>query len=472
MASIRALISCAAVCTMVFLVCVIAEAAEAPAATKPVARVPLPASELPLKLVRGERIALVGNSTAERMNHFGHLEALLHLRFPELELVVRNFGRPADEVGVRQRSNDYDKLDDPLAVFAPDTFLCFFGYNESFAGPEGVEKFRSDYSQFLKEYAEKYPRGEKGSKPRFVLISPIAFESTGNKFLPDGSKENANLKLYAEGVARVAKDHGIAGIDIFTPTEALFAAEAGAQFTTNGCHVNEAGDREVAAAIVGELFGDGGSLPFGTSQFEALRAAVNDKSWVHEQDYRMLNGWYVYGGRRTWDTETFPREYIKIRNMAAVRDRRIWDMAKGKPVSAKPDDSQTGELFVPKTRFGEPRQDYSEAEELRNLNPDELIKSCTVPEGFEIQLFADETRFPELAKPVQMTFDNRGRLWVSVMPTYPQWKPGDPRPADKLLIFEDTDRDGKADVCKTFYDKLHCPTGFEFFGGGVLVTSQ
>ena len=43
----------------------------------------------------------------------------------------------------------------------------------------------------------------------------------------------------------------------------------------------------------------------------------------------MLNGWYVYGGRRTLDTETFPREIVKIRNMAAVRDAVVWSLAQG-----------------------------------------------------------------------------------------------------------------------------------------------
>ena len=58
------------------------------------------------------------------------------------------------------------------------------------------------------------------------------------------------------------------------------------------------------------------------------------------------------------------------------------------------------------------------------------------------------------------------------MPTYPQWKPGDPRPSDKLLILEDTDGDGRADKCTTFYDKLSGPNGFEFWNGGVLVVDQ
>jgi putative membrane-bound dehydrogenase-like protein len=149
----------------------------------------------------------------------------------------------------------------------------------------------------------------------------------------------------------------------------------------------------------------------------------------------------------------------------------VWDLAQGKS-PAPVDDSVTGELKVPPTRFGVPTQDYSEPEELRYLTPEESIAAMKVPGGFEVKLFASEREFPELAKPNQLNFDNRGRLWVQCMPTYPQWQPGNPRPSDRLLIFEDDDGDGKADRCKTFYDKLHCPTGFEFWNGGVLVVDQ
>src|SRR5207344_3104155 len=106
----------------------------------------------------------------------GHFETLLHSRFPKQKLVVRNFCVPADEVGIHQRSTDYTKLDDPLAAFGPDTFLCFFGYSESFAGPEGIEKFKTDYLKFLDDYANAYPRDDADSKPRFVLVSPAAVE--------------------------------------------------------------------------------------------------------------------------------------------------------------------------------------------------------------------------------------------------------------------------------------------------------
>ncbi len=322
----------------------------------------------------------------------------------------------------------------------------------------------------LTKWRLRYPRAS-GGPPRFVLVSPIAWEPTGNPLWPEAKQRNEYLSRYAKIVAEVAKQRGLAFVDLFTPTEKVFAAQPGMQYTVNGCHINEAGDREVAVELDRRLFGETPTANMDSEAFRKLRAAINDKSWVHFQDYRMLNGWYVYGGRRTWDKETFPREIKKIRAMAAVRDRVVWDIAQGKS-PGPPDDSATGELFVPPTRFGNPQQHYSEPEELKYLSPEECVKTMKVPEGFEVKPFASEREFPELAKPDQINFDNRGRLWVCCMPTYPQWKPGNPRPNDRLLILEDKDHDGHADKCTVFYDKLHCPTGFEFWNGGVIVVDQ
>jgi putative heme-binding domain-containing protein len=86
----------------------------------------------------------------------------------------------------------------------------------------------------------------------------------------------------------------------------------------------------------------------------------------------------------------------------------------------------------------------------------------------KVNLFASEKDFPELAKPVQMAFDPKGRLWVAVWPTYPHWKPKEEM-NDKILILEDTKGTGRADKCTVFADHLHCPTGFEFYNGGVIV---
>ncbi|MFM9059247.1 MAG: GDSL-type esterase/lipase family protein, partial [Planctomycetaceae bacterium] len=438
------------------------------------ARPSLPPSRLPLELIDGERIALVGNSTAERMNLFGHFEARLHERFPGKRLVVRNFARPADEVAVRERPWNYTSLDDPVAAFGADTYLLFFGFNESFAGPAGVEAFKTNYGTLLDDFATRYPRDDTQAPPRFVIVSPIAVEPSGDPLLPDAAAQNSNLALYRDAAREVAAARGIACVDLFDATMAEFASQPGLQFTINGCHVNAAGDRFVAGALDRALFGPPPAKRLDAAAFAKLTEAVNEKSWVHMQDHRMVNGWYVYGGRRTWDTETYPREVLKVRRMAAVRDARVWNIAAGRPVPDVPDDSQTGELVVPPTRFGAPKQAYSENAEGGPVikDPEDFIKTCTVPPGFTIELFADERRFPELAKPAQLGFDGKGRLWVATIPSYPQWLPGDPRASDKLVILEDTDKDGKADRSTVFYDKLHCPTGFEFFAGGVLVMDQ
>ncbi|MEM6698460.1 MAG: PVC-type heme-binding CxxCH protein, partial [Bacteroidota bacterium] len=93
----------------------------------------------------------------------------------------------------------------------------------------------------------------------------------------------------------------------------------------------------------------------------------------------------------------------------------------------------------------------------------------TMAEGFKVELFASEEKFEDLANPVQLSFDNQGRLWVATMPTYPHYRPGDSRPNDKILILEDTDGDGKADRQTVFADNLHLPTGFEITPEGVYV---
>nr|WP_172682945.1 hypothetical protein [Verrucomicrobium spinosum] len=73
---------------------------------------------------------------------------------------------------------------------------------------------------------------------------------------------------------------------------------------------------------------------------------------------------------------------------------------------------------------------------------------------------------------MQVSFDDKGRLWVAVMPTYPHYRPGDAMPNDKLLIYEDTNGDGKADKETVFADHLHLPIGFEFAPEGVYVSQE
>ena len=102
----------------------------------------------------------------------------------------------------------------------------------------------------------------------------------------------------------------------------------------------------------------------------------------------------------------------------------------------------------------------------------EVARSRLRPaDGYDVQLFASEREFPDLANPMAMTFDARGRLWVLTSPSYPHALPG-VAPDDKLLILEDTNGDGRADTSKVFADKLYQPMGFELGDGGVYVSQQ
>jgi putative heme-binding domain-containing protein len=103
-------------------------------------------------------------------------------------------------------------------------------------------------------------------------------------------------------------------------------------------------------------------------------------------------------------------------------------------------------------------------------DPDPEIerKSFQVADGFEVNLFAAD---PLLAKPIQMNFDPKGRLWVSTSETYPQVKPGE-KPNDKIIVLEDTKGIGKADKVTVFADGLLIPTGIEPGDGGVYVADS
>src|SRR5262245_24480087 len=91
-----------------------------------------------LSLKKGDRVILIGNTLAERMQHFGNWETLLHSRFPDLELVVHDLGWSADELALRPRSNRFDDHGHTLFDEKPDVLVAAFGFNESFAGREGL----------------------------------------------------------------------------------------------------------------------------------------------------------------------------------------------------------------------------------------------------------------------------------------------------------------------------------------------
>ncbi|WP_435006562.1 PVC-type heme-binding CxxCH protein [Tundrisphaera lichenicola] len=93
----------------------------------------------------------------------------------------------------------------------------------------------------------------------------------------------------------------------------------------------------------------------------------------------------------------------------------------------------------------------------------ESASRMTIPEGFRVSLFAGE---PEVRQPIAMTVDARGRLWVAENFSYPNWQTK-PEGKDRIVIFEDTDGDGKFDKRKIFWEQGANLTGLTLGFGGV-----
>ena len=430
-----------------------------------------------VELKKGDHVVIVGNTLAERMQYFGAFETLLHSRFPELELVVRNLGWSADELSLRPRSKDFRDHQHTLADHKPNVLIAMFGFNESFKGEAGLLQFEKDLESFLSapqridDYAtsrsnwDRTPDVTKSapkieSLRQIILVSPIAFENLGLKTLPSGVEQNKNLALYTAAMKRVAEKHGVPFVDLFTSSQKLMSMKHESPLTINGCHLSETGDKIIGKTLDEALFG---AHPHAHADTTKLLAEVQEKNLQFFYDYRAINGFYIYGGRKApFGIVNFPAEFAKLRKMIAVRDKRIWAVAQGKEVPAKIDDSETGEFTKIETNFTKP---------ITITKPADSAKMFELPEGYAVNLFASEVEFPELANPVQFAFDAKGRLWVTTMESYPMYLPGTPV-SDKILILEDTDGDGKADKRTVFADGLHVPTGFEFGKGGVFVAQQ
>ena len=173
-----------------------------------------------------------------------------------------------------------------------------------------------------------------------------------------------------------------------------------------------------------------------------LSQAIADKAWFWRNDYRMLNGVHAYGRRwAPYGNFNYPQEIEKIRQMTVLRDRNIWAIAQGKSNSLKVDDSVTRPLSPVVTNYQISEKNGTNGlPEQRNRKS---TRSSLFPRDTKSRYLPRSNNSQISATRPKMRFDNRGRLWVSTLPSYPHYKPGDPKPNDMLLIYEDTDGDGR-----------------------------
>ena len=426
----------------------------------------------------GDKIAIIGNTLADRMQHYSYFEALVHERFPKHELVFRNLSMAADEITVRPRSQDFGTPDVWLTKVQADVVFAFFGFNESFKGADGLGKFRDDLTKFIVDTRKANYSG-KGA-PRLVLFSPIAAEKHKDVNFPDPAPINRQLEPYVKAMREVAAANNVPFVDLFAPSEKVYKA-AKNSLTVNGIHLSDEGYKAMAPAMFVGLFGENAPA-MRSAAFGKLVEAVNDKNEVWFSRYRTVDGYNVYGGRSREAYAGPGKRQIQDRNpeppyisnfqvmqremtqrdvMTANRDKRIWARAQGGDLAVK-DDNLPPAIDLPSNKPGA-NPDGSHVFQ----NGREALQHMTVPPGCKLQFIASEKEFPELSKPVQMAFDTKGRLWVAVWPNYPERTPTS-KDGDKLLVF-DLNADGSVKKMTTFIDDLNCPTGFQFYKDGVLL---
>lgn len=406
------------------------------------------------KLAQGDVVALVGGANIERTRFNGFLQTHLIASQPELHITVRNFGWEGDTVFEQWRDGGALGNFDPskswrqqrdwseqLSAVGATAVLVQFGQMESLNGLQQLPAFVSEYEKLVRRFVE--------SGRKVVLISPLPFQKTSQKLAPDLTKHNESVYAYAEAIRVLANQLGVTYVDL---TGLRSHAES---LADNGYQLNERGHRVVADHIAKSL---GISIKsYGETEGARRHILEMERLWF---DYWRPMNWAFLSGDRTevayskdWKDPTkriFPDEMKEFEPLLRQADQNIWSVLTGgrpSPIS---------------TRSPIPNEPPS----LKPESPEEEMAAFKVLDGFSVNLFASEA--DGVVKPIQMRWDERGRLWIACAPSYPQIKPGE-RANDYVLVCEDTDGDGRADKFTKFVEGLFMPTGIELGDGGLYV---
>ena len=193
---------------------------------------------------------------------------------------------------------------------------------------------------------------------------------------------------------------------------------------------------------------------------ERIRKLIVEKNELFFHRSRPQNQAYLWGFRRHEQGNNFS-EIPKFDPLIKDKESEIFTLNKVQSrkykfiIASKWKDLKSSNDDVPDTKVKIVQESF-EPQPLPEFN---------LGEGLQIQLFAQN---PHLAKPIQMNFDAKGRLWVASSEVYPQILPGQ-MASDKIIILEDLNNDGQADKSTVFADNLLIPTGIEPGDDGVYV---
>jgi putative heme-binding domain-containing protein len=444
------------------LVCVSASVwAAEPARSDPLARIAdsqpspprVPFENSRFLLRTNDVVVFTGPASVVFEQQQGWLEALLAVAAKHEQPRFRYMGWEGDTVFEQARDLNWGGWKENLDAVGASVVVAWFGQIEALDDTHSVDEFAAAYGKLLDEFRK--------ATPRLVVLAPPPFEKPASPWIPDNTSRNDLVKVHAEAARRLAIERGAVFVDAFTP---LATRETNAvRLTGNGLHFSPEGQRVVAELIAHEL--DLDPMASASSALEPVRAEIIRKNRFWFDCWRTMNWAFPYGDRTEQpfskavaDKPSFAQELEAFRPLIRNADERIQALALGRTPPPLLDsirnqldvDAQVGHL-----RSGTPTQ-----------APEDELQSFRLREGYTVNLFASER--DGLIKPLQIRWDERGRLWAACTPSYPQIVPGAPA-TDFILVCEDTDGDGRADKFRRFAEGLTMPMGMEFVDGGLYV---
>ena len=418
-----------------------------------------------LAINKDDVILCYGSSMVDRMLEHGELEAYIQLAHPGKNVKVRSLSWPGDEVGYRLRPDGYaEHLKMLLAKWPANIVVLGFGMNESFAGQAGLKAFQSQLEIFLREIARRHP----GAK--LVVVSPVAAEP---RVAADAEARNRDLAAYVEILGAQARANQALWVDLFSASRDAYRQSPTA-LTTYGLHLNDRGCREISRVLARALLGDTAMARVEPARLKEVAQATLQKTHRVESLVRIKNAVLYFGQRRR--PHEYAAELPRYHQLIDQADSVIQALVT-RPETKFSDYPPPSLPSMMDRSIGSARSGKDAGDSRRGAmeaiirKPKDQQSEFTVADGYTLNLFASESEFPDLKNPLQIAFDARGRLWVATMPSFPLTEPGLPYP-DKVIILEDTDRDGKADKSTVFAEGFDVLDGIAFHERGVIVSAQ
>ena len=184
----------------------------------------------------GDRVVLIGDTLIERDQKYGYLETLITSQNPDKSITFRNLGWSGDTVRGLSRARfgppaeGWQHLIDHVNALKPTVLIIGYGMADSFDGEPGLPAFVSGLNDLIDAVS--------ASKPRLILLSPIAHEDHGRP-LPSPLAHNHSLERYRDAIKKVADERAGWFVDLYKPAFPVFFNSVFS--TDNGIHLNAQG---------------------------------------------------------------------------------------------------------------------------------------------------------------------------------------------------------------------------------------